>query len=397
MTQPKDFGFNEECAHLKQSAREFFKEKLPTHALHKLVANESDPFRSPDAKWDKKLWQEMIQLGWQSIVVPESVGGVGMPLVAAVALIEEAGRAALPSPLLTTLQSSCVLNACNNNSQNNKSANALLEKIAQGAAVTLALLDKNGSGQSRSVSATKTEQGFVLNGTAYYVQDAAKADYFIVACRGDRPVAPTDCALYAIPCNAPGMKIIADHIVDLTRDQAHIEFDNVILSVGATGRSPLLTEHGESVLKQAEPAILTLLAADMVGAAEWQLQTTVEYARSRVQFDRPIGFFQAVKHPLVDLMLMIDQARALVYSAACAIDHEPESAKLAHSETYAHMAKASACDMAAFASKKSVQLHGGIGFTWECFVHIYSKRQKHSQMLWGDAMFHRSRLADLIL
>lgn len=377
--QPKDFGFNEECSLLKQSARDFFKEKLPTHALHKQVANESDPFRSPIAKWDKKLWQEMIQLGWQSIVVPENAGGVGMPLVAAVALIEEAGRAALPSPLLTTLQSSCVLKACNNNSPDNKNANTLLEKITQGAAVTLAVLDKKGSDQSDSVSENKTDKGFVLNGSAYYVQDAEKAEYFIVRAGG----------LYAVPCNAPGVKIIPDHIVDLTRDQAHIEFDNVIAT--------LLVDDGRSVLREAEPAILTLLAADMVGAAEWQLQTTVEYAKTRVQFDRPIGFFQAVKHPLVDLMLMIDQARALVYSAASAIDHEPESANLTYCEKYAHMAKASACDMAAFASKKSVQLHGGIGFTWECFVHIYSKRQKHSQLLWGDAMFHRARLANLIL
>lgn len=383
MNQPKDFGFNEECAMLKQSARDFFKDKLPTHALHKLVANESNPFRAPIAKWDKKLWQEMVQLGWTAIAVPESAGGVGMPLVAAVALIEETGRAALPSPLLATLQSSYVLAACNSSP-----ASAVLEKITQGSAVTLALLDKKGSDQSCGVTAIANDKDYVLNGTAYFVQEAAKSDFFVVACKGTACRAPTDCALYVVPSNAPGVKIIPDHIVDLTRDQAHIEFNNVIAT--------RLVEDGDAALKLAEPALLTLLAADMMGAAEWQLQTTVEYAKTRIQFDHPIGFFQGVKHPLVDLMLLIDQCRGLVYNAACAIDHDPVNADLTNSEKCARMAKASACDAASFASKKSVQLHGGIGFTWECFVHLYSKRQKHSQMLLGDAMVQRKRLAEII-
>jgi alkylation response protein AidB-like acyl-CoA dehydrogenase len=140
------------------------------------------------------------------------------------------------------------------------------------------------------------------------------------------------------------------------------------------------------------PAIWTLLGADIVGAAEWQLQTTVEYVNARQQFDHPLGFFQAVKHPLVNVMVQIDQARSLVYNAACAIDTQPERAL-----QYAHMAKASASDTAAFASGRSVQCHGGIGFTWECFVHLYFKRQKHSQMLWGDAAWHRARLADILI
>jgi alkylation response protein AidB-like acyl-CoA dehydrogenase len=145
-------------------------------------------------------------------------------------------------------------------------------------------------------------------------------------------------------------------------------------------------------LEQAMPAIWTILAADIVGAAEWQLQTTVEYANTRQQFEHPLGFFQAVKHPLVDVMVLVDQCKSLVYNAACAIDTEPERAA-----EYAHMAKASASETAAFASGRSVQYHGGIGFTWECFVHLYFKRQKHSQMLWGDAVWHRARLADILM
>ena len=142
----------------------------------------------------------------------------------------------------------------------------------------------------------------------------------------------------------------------------------------------------------AEPAILTIVAADLVGAGEWQLQTTAEYARTRVQFDRPIGAFQAVKHPLVDMMLRIDEARSLVYDAACAFEHEPAMA-----ETCARMAKAAASDAAAYASSRSVQLHGGIGFTWDCFVQIYFKRQKHNEVLYGDGGHQRARLAELLI
>ena len=129
----------------------------------------------------------------------------------------------------------------------------------------------------------------------------------------------------------------------------------------------------------------------MCGAGEWQLQTTAAYAQVRRQFDRPLGFFQAVKHPLVNAMLVIDQARSLVYTAACAIDSEPDEA-----ERFARMAKSSAADMAAFCSGRSVQLHGGIGFTWECDVHLYFKRQLHNQMLFGDAVYQRAKLAALL-
>jgi len=175
-----------------------------------------------------------------------------------------------------------------------------------------------------------------------------------------------------------------DAIVDLTRDQAHVVFDQV--------EAEEVSSNGLAALNAAFPAIWTTLAADIVGAAEWQLQTTVEYMGARKQFERPLGCFQAVKHPLVDVMVQIDQTKSLVYNAACAIDTEPERAL-----QYAHMAKASASETAAFASGRSVQCHGGIGFTWECFVHLYFKRQKHSQMLWGDAAWHRARLAEILI
>src|SRR5262249_20460357 len=143
-----------------------------------------------------------------------------------------------------------------------------------------------------------------------------------------------------------------DHIVDLTRDQATLRFEGVRAPAAA-----ILSRDGRAVLEQAWPAMLVTVAADLCGTSEWQLQTTVEYAKNRKQFERPIGFFQAVKHPLVDAMFGIDRARSLVYHAASLVDSgDPEALQAAR------MAKSAASDAGAFMSDRSVQLHGGIGF-----------------------------------
>jgi alkylation response protein AidB-like acyl-CoA dehydrogenase len=135
-----------------------------------------------------------------------------------------------------------------------------------------------------------------------------------------------------------------------------------------------------------------LISADLCGTSEWQLQTTVEYAKNRKQFDHPLGFFQAVKHPLVNAMVEIDRARSLLYHAACCIDNQS-----AEAEQAAHMAKSAASDAGAFISDRSIQLHGGIGFTWECDIHIYFKRSMHNQALLGDGTHQRTKLADLLI
>jgi alkylation response protein AidB-like acyl-CoA dehydrogenase len=371
MTQPNNFGFGEECALLKESARKFFAERMPTDALHALVAADPSPEREPQCQWDPQLWQEMVGLGWTMLAVPEASGGVGMPLVGVAGLAEELGRAALPCPLLPTFSATFVLAACGQGGE------GALAEIAEGRSATLAVTDRHGS-WSATDTGVSCENGR-LNGTAWFVQDARKAERLLVSARSDAGL-----SLYWVAADAPGITVTPDRIVDLTRDQAHISFQDVAAEE--------VTANGAAALNAAFPAIWTVLSADMVGAAEWQLQTTVEYVSARRQFDHPLGFFQAVKHPLVDVMIQTDQAKSLVYTAACAIDTEPERAR-----QYAHMAKASASDTAAFASGRSVQCHGGIGFTWECFVHLYFKRQKHSQMLWGDAPWHRARLADILI
>ena len=372
MAQADNFGFGEEASLLKASARKFFTDNFPSSTLHQLVATDPTPERMSDCAWERSLWQQMVDLGWSMLAVPESAGGLGMPLVAVAGLVEEQGRAAFPSPLLATLSSTYVLAGCG------ESGRAALEEIAGGRTATLALSNRQGSWNCADTAVRSDERGR-LSGTAWYVQDARKADSLLVCAHS-----ASGLGLFWVAADAPGVCIAPDAIVDLTRDQAHIEFDNVAAFE--------VSGNALAAVSQAMPAIWTLLAADIVGAAEWQLQTTVDYVSTRQQFDHPLGFFQAVKHPLVDVMVQIDQSKSLVYSAASAFDNEPERAL-----QDAHMAKASASETAAFASGRSVQCHGGIGFTWECFAHLYFKRQKHSQLLWGDAAWHRARLAQLLI
>ncbi|MCA9535369.1 MAG: acyl-CoA dehydrogenase, partial [Myxococcales bacterium] len=186
--------------------------------------------------------------------------------------------------------------------------------------------------------------------------------------------------------SASGLRRQRDGIVDLTREQGTLHFDGVVVADSE------VLHGGDALLAAAMPDAWLLLAADMVGASEWLLQTTVEYAKVRTQFDRAIGSFQGVKHPLVNAMMAIDRAKSLVYAAADALDQGESDALL-----LAHMAKAQAAEAAAFTSSRAVQLHGGIGFTWESDVHFFFKRNKHSELLFGDAAYHQARVAALLL
>ncbi len=370
MTQPRDYGFDEETGMLKDAAARFFDEKEMVVKLRPHLKGTEDPYRGNErAPWyDEAAWQEMQALGWHLLAVPESAGGIGMGLVAAAAIQEEIGRAACPTPLTGTLQATFLLREAG--------ADAALAKIAEGMSVALGLFGESGSPE---LTATEvTAQGNHLTGTSWYVQDAGKADAFVIAARGEGGI-----GLYLVPRES--VTVAQDRIVDLSRDQGRVLLD------GAAAEVIAAPGEGEAVLARALPAILTLIAADVAGAAEWQLQTTAEYAKVRLQFDRPIGFFQAVKHPIVNMMIAADETRSLVYNAACAYDHEPEDALRC-----ALMAKSSASDTASFCSNRSTQLHGGIGFTWEADVQIYHKRQMHTQFLFGDGAWQRQQLAELL-
>jgi alkylation response protein AidB-like acyl-CoA dehydrogenase len=370
MAQPKDFGYGEEQEMLKDSARRFMEDKQPLLALRESIKGTEDPYFGEErtGSYDKAAWDEMVGLGWTALAVPEEAGGVGMNLVTAVAVAEEVGRAGMPTPLTSTLQSTFVLREAGTGT-----AMSWLSKIAEGTSMTLAIYGKDGSLESDSTDVTASNGKLI--GTSWYVQDLQKIDSLLVAAMDGSTV-----KLYCVDVNADGIDLDFDRIVDLTRDQGRVTFNDV--------SAECVSEDGADTLQKAMPALLTLISADMAGGCEWLLQATAEYAKVRTQFDRPIGFFQAVKHPIVNMMILGDQTRSLVYAAACSYDTDPGTSHKA-----AHLAKSSASDTAEFCANRATQLHGGIGFTWEHDVQIYHKRVMHSQQLFGDGVWQREKAA----
>ena len=378
---PRDFGFGDDEAMLRDVARKLLDERLPIDRLRRLVAEAPEPVYDAGerAPWDDRLWTEIVELGWTGLAIGEDEGGADISLVGIAGMIEEVGRHALPSPLIPTLSASLVLRAAGGDV-----ARRAMARIAGGAAASLAITDERGRWEPEAAPLVAREDGgdLVLDGVARFVQDAFKADFLIASAR-----IGGELALCAVETDAEGLTLDADHIHDLTRDQASAHFDGVRIKPDA-----IAGRDAADALRAAWPGLLVLVSADLCGASEHLLQATVEYAGQRVQFDRPIGFFQAVKHPLVDAMVEIDRARSLLYHACAEIDAGTGDAEIA-----ARMAKSAASDAAAFVSDRSIQLHGGVGFTWEYALHIHFKRNLHNQALFGDGVFQRARLADLLI
>lgn len=375
MVQPQNFGFGEEQQMLKEAALRFMQDKQPLVHLRTHTAGTEDPYLGAEraGTYDREAWQEMVQLGWTALAVPEEAGGAGMNLVTAVGVMEEVGRAAMPTPLSSTLMATFVLREAGT-----AAAMRWLGRIAEGSSAALAIYGQDGSLDADSTDVTAADDR--LSGTSYFVQDLQKVDFLVVAARSAEAV-----GLYCIDLKSDGVRCQADRIVDLTRDQGRVHFTDAAADcIAAPGA-------GAGALHRSLPALLTLVAADIAGGCEWVLQTTADYAKTRVQFDRPIGFFQAVKHPIVNMMLAADETRSLLYNAACAYDSDPEDA-----HRCAYLAKSSASDTAEFCANRGTQLHGGIGFTWEVDVQIYHKRLMHSQQLFGDGVWQRQRLAELV-
>jgi len=378
---PKDFGFGEDEAMLRDAARRLLDDRMPLEALRALVAASPESVYSEGqpAPWNTALWAEIVELGWTALAVGEDQGGLDLSMAGIAGMIEEVGRHALPSPLLPTLAASFALRAADT-----EVSRHLLAQIAGGTAATLAITNEQGSWEPEATPVAAKNDGdqLVLNGSARFVQDALKSKLIITSAQLGNAV-----VLCAVDAMTPGVTVDADHIHDLTRDQCSVHFDNVRLPASA-----LITGHGGDVLQAVWPRMLLLVTADLCGASEWLLQATVQYARDRVQFDRPIGFFQAVKHPLVDAMVEIDRARSLLYHACAEVDIGSDDAEVA-----ARMAKSAAFDAAGFISDRAIQLHGGIGFTWEYALHIFFKRNLHNQALLGDGVFQRAKLANRLM
>jgi alkylation response protein AidB-like acyl-CoA dehydrogenase len=366
---PTDFGFTDEHELLRREARRFLEERCPISEVRRLA---DDPLG-----YDPAVWKELGELGWVGLVMPEALGGAGLGQLHLALLLEEMGRRLLPSPYLGCVLAGIALEA-GGGAQRERWGSALAsgETIA-----TLAFSEPDGTFEPESLTATAepVEGGWVLHGEKAPVPYGASATLIVAPFR--EPDAGV--GLFAVECPTRGVTIENEVCIDLTRRTARVRFDGV--RVAAEAR---LEGDGGRALRRTLVRAWGALAAEMVGGAETTLGLTRDYAIERKQFDRPIGSFQAVKHPIVDMMVAIEFARSHAYAAATAVDEEASCA-----ETCARMAKAQASEAFAFAVGRAVQLHGGYGFTWDCNVHFYFRRALWSRALLGDGMHHRRHLA----
>ncbi len=371
---PEDFGYTEEHDLLRKTARRLLADRCPFGEVRRLA---DDP-----VGYEEPLWKEIAELGWLGLVMPEPLGGVDLGYLSLALLLEETGRSLLPAPLLGSVLAGAAIERSGDDEQRKRWCPA----IASGeivATCALSGLEASWEPDAVSASATRTDGGFVLSGTRTHVLWAQQANLVVSPFR----LEDDSLALFAVETSSPGVTVEPEVGVDTTRRAARVVFDEARVEDSAR-----LARGGRESWRDIFVKGYVLLAAEAVGAAQAVLSRTCEYAAERIQFGRPIGSFQAVKHPLVNVMLAVETARSLVYGAAAALDSAPDNA-----EIYARMAKAAATDALAFAVDRGVQLHGGYGFTWDCDVHFYFKRSLWTAAVLGDARHHRRHLADALM
>ena len=364
---------SEEQEELRASVRRFLSDKAPSEAVRRWMDS--------DEGFDTAVWQQMAgQLGLQGLAIPEEFGGAGFGPVELGIVLEEMGRTLIPAPFFATVALAGQALVASGDA----AAQARwLPGIADGSlTATLALSEEQGGASLDAVatSARRQDSGWVLNGTKMFVVDGASADVVLVVARADDGL-----GLFAVEGNAAGLTRTRLDTLDPTRRLGRIELDDTpVERVGPDGDA---TEYLRRVLDLAVVA----LAHEQTGGASACLEAAVDYAKIRVQFDRPIGSFQAIKHKCADLLLEVESSRSAAYSAAWAAAEDPAELPIAAalagsfcSEAYTH------------AAKENIQIHGGIGYTWEHDAHLYLKRAKSSELLFGTPGTHRARLADLV-
>jgi alkylation response protein AidB-like acyl-CoA dehydrogenase len=371
---PADFGFTEEHEVLRASARRFLEERCPTAEVRRLA-------ESPLGH-DPALWKEIARLGWLGLVLPEAHGGSGLGHMHLALLLEETGRRLLPAPVFAAMLAGFALEAAGSTAQRAR----LEPALASGDLVaTFALCDTSGGWEAAEIEATATarDRGFVLRGVKPFVIAGGEAGLVVAPFRERSG----ELALFAVDLPTRGVRVESEIGVDPTRRSARLVFEDAFVSASAR-----LDTAGATTLHRVHVRGFAALAAEMVGGAESTLLMTRDYAIARKQFDRQIGSFQAVKHPIVDVMIGVELARTHMLAAAAALDHAPDSAEIP-----ARMAKAIASEVYPVAVRKAVQLHGGYGFTWDCDAHFYFKRALWSRAMLGDGAHHRRYLAAELL
>jgi alkylation response protein AidB-like acyl-CoA dehydrogenase len=373
-----EFGFSDEQQLLRGTARAFLSEKAPAGRVRELLDDELG--------YSPELFAQMAGLGWTGLIFPEEYGGAGLGFVDLVPVLEELGRALTPVPYLSTLIAGCAIQRAGNATQRAD----WLGRICEGRAVaTLALAEAGGWSEPAAfeVTARDVEGGFELLGTKLFVPDAHVADLLVVAARtpdrGERTV-----GLFLVPRETPGIRLRPLRTIDPLRRQSEVQFDRVQLPADALlGGEPDAWPIVRSVLDRA----LVMICAEMVGGAGKCLEDAVAYAKERVQFGKPIGANQAIQHQCADVHFAVESARSIAYYAAWAAAEDEEDAALT-----AAMAKANVSEAYCLASAESIQIHGGVGFSWEYDCQLHYKRARSDEAWFGDARHQRERVAQML-
>jgi alkylation response protein AidB-like acyl-CoA dehydrogenase len=348
-----DFDLSKPQKLLQQSARELLSRECKPDRVRAAMAT--------DTANDCALWTAAADQGWMGLIVPERFGGLGLGVVELAAVMEEMGRACMPGPLFSTIFAGAVMARL----RDEELQKQWLEPLAAGELkATVANV-----GQALSLSGSPSGNEGQAESLSYvpFVMDAAVADVILVI-DGD--------GVIPIERGAADVTITRTPSMDETRKLYTLSFPSGKAAAGATG------------LQSAIDTATVALCAEMVGGMQWILETTVAYAKTRQQFGRVIGSFQAVQHHCADMLLLTESARSATYYAAWTLTHDPAAAPIATS-----MAKAYCSDAYREVGNKGIQVHGGIGFTWEHDLQLYYKRAKASETMFGDATFHRERIA----
>ncbi|MEO9224061.1 MAG: acyl-CoA dehydrogenase family protein [Acidimicrobiales bacterium] len=367
-----NFAFSEEQEELRRIVRQFLESKSPETEVRRLMETTEG--------YDPAVWSQMAeQLGLQGLIIPEEFGGSGFTFIELVVVLEEMGRALLCAPYFSTVFATNVLLQ----SGDDAAKKAILPGIASGETIaTVAFTEANGRWDEEGITATAkaSGDGYTIDGEKMFVLDGHTAHKIIVAAKTGKGT-----SLFAVDGDAAGLERTPLSTMDQTRKQAKLTFSGTPATlVGAEG-------DGWNILNKSLDLAAVALAAEQVGGAQQCLDSSVEYAKERVQFGRPIGSFQAIKHKCADMLLEVESSKSAAYYAGwCAAemnDELPSVASLAKSycsEAYFHCAA------------ENIQIHGGIGFTWEHPAHLYFKRAKSSELLFGDPTYHRELLAQRI-
>ena len=376
-----DFGFSPEQELLRSTARKFLENECTSAFVR---ARMEEPAGVTD-----EFWSKLAEQGWLGLVYGEEYGGSGLGFVDLTVLMEEMGRVVMPGPFFaTTLLGGLAIREAGSAAQKKE----WLTRIASGRAkTTLAWTEPSARWDAAGVTckARESKGGFVLNGTKLFVLDAHLADALVVVARTSEGPTPEDgTSLFLVPKATSGVNVKLLPTMDQTRKLCEVTFKDATVPadalMGAKGAAwPTLTR----VVERATVA----LCAEMCGGAQRVLDMTTEYAKIRIAFGKPIGAYQGVKHRAADMLVDVENAKSLTYYAAWAVDENAPEAALA-----ASMAKAYVTDAYRKAAGAGIQLHGGIGFTWEHDLHLYFKRAKSSEFTFGDATYHRERVAQLI-